>query len=336
MLILGIETSCDDTSVALVRDRTRILSHLRSSQDRFHEAFRGVVPEIASRKHLELLFPLIETCLSHAGVSPINLDAVAVTSRPGLLGSLLIGVNAAKSLAYAWGKPLISVNHLTAHLFSFQFHEPVPYPHIGLIVSGGHTLLTVVKDPLSVQILGGTIDDACGEAFDKVAKFLDLPYPGGPALDRLANEGDENAVAYPLVTLGEKNPYDFSYSGLKTAVLYSTEKLKRKENPTRADIAASFQKAALGVLFKKAEKAAASFGLRDIGIAGGVSANSFLRRYVSANSGFRYHFPPPDLCTDNAAMIAGLGHVLAEQKRFETDPFQLSPLVRNPSAEQLV
>lgn len=335
MIVLGIETSCDDTAVALVSDRTQILADERASQDRFHASFRGVVPEIASRKHLEFILPLVQNALDAASVGPEAVDAIAVTSRPGLFGSLLVGVNLAKSLAWAWKKPLLSVNHLSAHLFSLQFSGNLPYPHVGLIVSGGHTLLTFVRDPLEIQILGGTIDDACGEAFDKIAKHLDLPYPGGPALDKLAQEGDENAVAYPLVTL-EGSSYDFSYSGLKTAVLYSTQKLKRKESPTRADIAASFQKAALGVLFKKAERACEAFQIRDVGIAGGVSANSFLRRHVSQEKNIRYHFPPLSLCTDNAVMVAGLGHVMAERRLGEAAPLALMPSPRNPKADQLV
>lgn len=335
MVLLGIETSCDDTAVALVKDRTQILAEMRASQDRFHESFRGVVPEIASRKHLEFILPLVRDVLETAALGPEAVDAIAVTSRPGLFGSLLVGVNLAKSLAWAWGKPLLSVNHLSAHLFSLQFSKPLPYPHLGLIVSGGHTLLTLVNDPLEIKILGGTIDDACGEAFDKIAKHLDLPYPGGPALDALAQEGDENAVAYPLVTL-DGNAYDFSYSGLKTAVLYATQKLKRKENPSRADIAASFQKAALSVLFKKAERACEEFQLNDVGIAGGVSANSFLRRHVASEKKIRYHFPPLTLCTDNAVMIAGLGHVMAERGFSETSPLALMPSARNAQPDRLV
>jgi N6-L-threonylcarbamoyladenine synthase len=353
MIILGIESSCDDSCVALVEtDSTHllnghfsptILAQVQSSQDSFHQAFRGVVPEIASRKHLEFLLPLVETCLNHAGLRHQEIDAIAVTTHPGLVGALLMGISMAKSLALVWNKPLISVNHLAAHFYSLAFKSSVEnssqikYPHVGLLVSGGHTLLAEVESPLSINILGGTIDDACGEAFDKVAKHLGLPHPGGPQIDTLAQRGDPEAVAYPMSGLSKRNsPYDFSYSGLKTAVIYQTEQFKKIENPTPADIAASFQKAAIGILIKKTKEVCKAFHISQVGVVGGVSANSYFKQVTASENSIQYFFPPAGLSTDNAAMIAGLGAVKLHHQLIEGDPLKLSPSPKISNSNRIV
>lgn len=230
MLILGVETSCDDTCVSVVRNGSQILSNVISSQEEFHKQFQGVVPEIASRKHSEYLFPTIEQSLSIAKVSLQQIDAVAVTTRPGLLVSLLVGVNAAKGLALGLNKPLIPVHHLVGHLYSLPMSTKIVYPHLSYLLSGGHSLLVYVSGPLEFQVLGSTLDDACGEAFDKVAKFLGLGYPGGPQIDKLAQSGDPEAIDYPRSMMHNRQSasYALSYSGLKTSVLYETHKRKKK------------------------------------------------------------------------------------------------------------
>ncbi|HMB01617.1 MAG TPA: tRNA (adenosine(37)-N6)-threonylcarbamoyltransferase complex transferase subunit TsaD, partial [Spirochaetota bacterium] len=253
MNILGIETSCDDTAAAIVADGRQILANITASQQQFHEKYSGVVPEIASRKHLELLLPVINDALVRAGLSLRELTAIAVSSHPGLIGSLLIGVNTAKALSWHLNLPLISINHLSAHLYALNLCHNITYPFIGLIVSGGHTLLVKAESPVSVKILGSTIDDACGEAFDKVAKYYNLGFPGGPVIDKLAADGNENSIAYPMVMLKENN-YNFSFSGLKTAVIYQTEKISGCK-PELKDLCASFQKAAFLPLYKKCRQA---------------------------------------------------------------------------------
>jgi N6-L-threonylcarbamoyladenine synthase len=301
--ILGIETSCDETAAAVVVDGTHVASSVVSSQVDLHARFGGVVPELASRAHVELLGPVVAEALIEAGCEGADLDAVAATIGPGLIGALLVGVSAAKAYALAWGLPFVGVNHLEAHLYAAFLEEPdLKPPLVLLLVSGGHTLLVSMDDHLSYRLLGGTIDDAAGEAFDKVARSLGLPYPGGPEIDRLAMEGDPHAIAFPRAM--KEEGYDFSFSGIKTSVLTYTR--KHPDAPI-ADVAASFQEAIVDVLVTKARRAAREVGANGLCLAGGVAANSALReRLLDAciEDGLQAFIPSRTMCTDNAAMVA--------------------------------
>ena len=304
--ILGIETSCDETAAAVVVDGTCLASSVVSSQVDLHACFGGVVPEVASRAHVQLLNPVVAEALLEAGCEGRDVAAVAATIGPGLVGALLVGVSAAKAFSLAWGVPFVGVNHLEAHLYAAFLEEPdLQPPLVLLLVSGGHTLLVAMEDHLRYRLLGGTIDDAAGEAFDKVARFLGLPYPGGPAIDRLAMEGDRNAIAFPRAMLDEG--YDFSFSGLKTSVLTYVRKHPDAGN---ADVAASFQEAVVDVLVTKARRAAREVGATGLCLAGGVAANSALRERVldaCIADGLRPFVPSREMCTDNAAMVAAAG-----------------------------
>jgi N6-L-threonylcarbamoyladenine synthase len=306
--VLGIETSCDETAASVVEDGTTIVSSVVSSQIDLHARYGGVVPELAGRAHLELLTPVVAEALQGAGsdASGDGIDAVAVTYGPGLIGSLLVGVAEAKALAMAWGVPVVGVNHLEAHLFASLLEQPdLGWPLVVLLVSGGHTLLVEVIAPGRYRILGGTIDDAAGEAFDKVARFLGLGYPGGPAIDRVSGEGDPAAFAFPRSFLAEG--YDFSFSGLKTSVVNT---VRRHPEASTVDVAASFQEAVVDVLVAKARRAALDTGATALCLAGGVAANSLLRRRVEeacAEDGIGAFLPSRALCTDNAAMVAAAG-----------------------------
>ena len=323
-VILGIESTCDETAAAVVDDGWAVRSSVVASQSDVHARYRGVVPEIASRVHVEAIGPVVRAAVAAADVPLGAVDAVAVASRPGLIGSLLVGVTAAKTLAWALGKPLISIDHVQAHLYSVRLTDPADpvatnggFPTVGLVCSGGHTALYAVRSWSDVQLIGGTIDDAVGEAYDKVAAILGLGYPGGPILDRLASTGDPTAVRLPR-TLLDRDSLDFSFSGLKTAVLYHVRGVpsRREPHPVKppptesgvADVAASFQAACVGVLVEKLRRAMAFVGARTVIVGGGVSANRGLR---AALAGFPIPciFPPLKYCTDNAAMIAGLAHV---------------------------
>jgi N6-L-threonylcarbamoyladenine synthase len=306
--VLGIETSCDETAASVVDHGTAIASSVVASQIDLHARYGGVVPELAGRAHVELLTPVLADALTEAGsdVSGTGVDAIAVTYGPGLIGSLLVGVAEAKALALAWDVPFVGVNHLEAHLFASLLEQPdLGWPLVVLLVSGGHTLLVEVTSPGHYRSLGGTIDDAAGEAFDKVARFLGLGYPGGPAIDRVAEDGDPEAFAFPRAFLGEG--YDFSFSGLKTSVVNTVR--KHPEAATE-DVAASFQAAVVDVLVAKGRRAAADVGARALCLAGGVAANSLLRRRVEAacaEDGIGAFLPSRALCTDNAAMVAAAG-----------------------------
>ena len=304
--ILGIETSCDETAAAVVVDGTCLASSVVSSQVDLHACFGGVVPEVASRAHVQLLNPVVAEALLEAGCEGRDVAAVAATIGPGLVGALLVGVSAAKAFSLAWGVPFIGVNHLEAHLYAAFLEEPdLQPPLVLLLVSGGHTLLVAMEDHLRYRLLGGTIDDAAGEAFDKVARFLGLPYPGGPAIDRLAMEGDRNAIAFPRAMLDEG--YDFSFSGLKTSVLTY---VRKHPDAGPADVAASFQEAVVDVLVTKARRAAREVGATGLCLAGGVAANSALRERVldaCIADGLRPFVPSREMCTDNAAMVAAAG-----------------------------
>ncbi len=307
MKVLGIETSCDETAAAVVEDGHKILSSVVASQADLHARFGGVVPEIASRAHVELVNPVITEALVEAGVALDDVDAVAACHGPGLAGALLVGVSAAKALAFASDRPYVGVNHLEAHLYASWLEEPdLRFPVAVLVVSGGHTLLVVVEDHGRYRVMGETVDDAAGEAFDKVARLLGLGYPGGPAVDRVAVRGDRAAVAFPRPMLGEG--FDFSFSGLKTAVLYH---LRREPSADVADVAASFQEAVVDVLVAKLTAVAEQAGATAMVIGGGVAANSRLRERVveaALASGRRAVVPQMSLCTDNAAMIAALAY----------------------------
>ena len=313
-LILGIETSCDECAAAVVRDGTAILSNEVASQVEAHRPFAGVVPEIASRMHIEWIDAVVARGLAAAGCTLAEVDALAVTCRPGLIGSLLVGVSYAKGLALATGKPLVAVDHIRAHVYSPHMEYDIRYPYIALLLSGGHTLVIDVRGLDRWEVLGATVDDACGEAFDKVAKHFEIGFPGGVAIERLAERGDPGAYRFPVPSLrGSRNPFDVSYSGLKTAVIHQREQFRvdRAGSARIEDIAASFQKTAIDIVVDQAIAAARSRGRQRIVAAGGVAANRYLRRRLAAEPDFETFFPRLALCTDNAAMIAGLGyHVL--------------------------
>ncbi|HXC80573.1 MAG TPA: tRNA (adenosine(37)-N6)-threonylcarbamoyltransferase complex transferase subunit TsaD [Trebonia sp.] len=310
-LVLGIETSCDETGVGIVRGRDLLADEVASSMDQ-HARFGGVVPEVASRAHLEAMIPVLEGALAKAGVRPADLDAVAVTAGPGLAGALMVGVAAAKAYAYALGKPLYGVNHLAAHVAVDQLeHGPLPSPCVALLVSGGHSSLLLVPDVTgSVHPLGATIDDAAGEAYDKVARVLGMPFPGGPPIDRAAASGDPAAIRFPRAKYHD-GTLDFSFAGLKTAVARWVEARADAGEPVPvADVAASFQEAVADVLTRKAIDACRQHGVSDLVIGGGVAANSRLRALAQARceqAGIRLRVPRPGLCTDNGAMVAALG-----------------------------
>ena len=310
-LTLGIETSCDETSAAVLRGTRELLSCVIATQIPIHQKYGGVVPEIASRNHILSILPVIEQALAEAGTELAEIDQIAVTYGPGLVGALLVGVSAAKSLAFSLGVPLIGVNHLEGHIFAnFLASEDLTPPFMSLVVSGGHTALVDVADYETFRQMGRTRDDAAGEAFDKVARVMGLPYPGGPEIDKLAREGDPAAIDFPRALAQEGN-YEFSFSGLKSAVLnyINSEKMKGREL-NKADIAASFQSAVVEILVHKAFEAIHEAGRDTLVLAGGVAANKALEqrlRETTAAKGVRYLYPPPRLCTDNAAMIACRG-----------------------------
>src|SRR5918911_395722 len=314
MLVLGIESSCDETAAAVVRDGREMVSSVISSQIEIHKRFGGVVPELASREHLDKIVPVVEEAFERAGVTKNEIDGIAVTAGPGLVGSLLVGVSYAKAMAFALGVPLVGVNHIEGHIYSVVFENPpVEYPAMALIVSGGHTNLFLVPEPGKYRVVARTRDDAAGEAFDKVAKMLGLGYPGGPIIERLAREGNPRAVPFSVPRMGDGLP-DFSFSGLKTAVSkYVRETGLRPvgpgEEPSQAvkDLAASFQDVVIRSLVGTTEKLAAEHRPRTLIVAGGVACNKALRaasREAAARLGVPVYFPSPHLSTDNAAMIA--------------------------------
>lgn len=322
-LILGIESTCDETAAAVVVDGYRVLSNVIASQIDLHAKYQGVVPEIASRAHIENILPVIREAIHNANTSLDQLDAIAVAHRPGLIGSLLIGVTAAKTLAFALNKPLIAVDHVHAHLYSVVLETNIvpPMPAVGLVVSGGHTALYHLQDLTTVRLVGSTLDDAVGEAYDKVASILGLGYPGGPVIDRLAATGDPKAVPFPRSMLGRQS-LDFSFSGLKTAVLYHVRGYQGRQRPVTslspqkiADVAASFQAASIDVLSRKLHRALSQTNAKSVIIGGGVSANRGLR-LATAQFPVPVFFPLPAYCTDNAAMSAGLAHLAFLRRDF--------------------
>lgn len=316
MLILGIETSCDETAASVVKDGKEILSNVISSSLRYHRRYGGVIPEIATRHHAENIDKVINSSLYKAGVDIRDIDAVAVTQGPGLVGALLTGISCAKSIAYSMGVPLVAVDHVKAHLYSALMGvDEQGFPFIGLVISGGHTRILLVEDFDRVTVLGDTLDDAIGEAYDKVAKILGLGYPGGPVIDRLARTGNPGAIKFTC--RGVEGGLDFSFSGIKTAVLYYVKargsKLKPKD---AADVCAGFQESALSVIVKNCLKALEQYKLNVLVIGGGVSANSRFREMIERESVFKKFkalFPPMSLCSDNGAMVAGLAYRLYEK-----------------------
>lgn len=307
-VVLGIETSCDETAAALVMGGNDVISSVVASQIEIHADFGGVVPEIASRAHLEALNPVVARAIVEAGIDESRIDAVACTVGPGLIGALLVGVSAAKALALAWDVPFVGVNHLEAHLYSAFLEDPsLEFPLVVLLVSGGHTMLVEMSGHGSYRLLGQTIDDAAGEAFDKVARFLDLGYPGGPAIDAAALHGDPDAIRFPRALSEDRDNLDFSFSGLKTAVI---NHVRKHPDVASADVAASFQMAVVDVLVRKTRRAAEMIGANGIVLGGGVAANSLLREELlgaCASIGVNGFLPTRAMCTDNAAMIAATG-----------------------------
>ena len=329
MLVLGIETSCDETAVGVVADRFTVRSNVIASQVDLHAPYGGVVPEVAARAHLELMLPTIDRALVEAGCRLDDIDGLAVTSGPGLVGALLVGVSAAKGLSLAHDLPLVGVNHLRAHVEAAQLeYGELEPPLLALVVSGGHTSLVVLDEDGQFRELGSTLDDAAGEAFDKIARFLGLGFPGGPEIDRLATRGDPNAIDFPRAMIDD-GTYDFSLSGLKTAVIRYLRKLEAAgEDPDIADVAASFQEAIVDVQVDKSMRAARAEGIEQLVLAGGVAANSRLRsrmRDACEELGMRLLAPHIELCTDNGAMVAASGsNQLAAGERssfgLEVDP----------------
>src|SRR4051794_21544108 len=325
-IVLGIETSCDETGVGIVRGSQLLADALASSVEE-HARFGGVVPEVASRAHLEAIVPTMHRALQQAGIGLRDVDAIAVTAGPGLAGALLVGVAAAKSYALALGKPLYGVNHLSAHVAVDRLvHGDLPQPCVALLVSGGHSSLLLVPDVAGpVTSLGATVDDAAGEAFDKVARVLGLPFPGGPHIDRVASEGDTSAIDFPRGVVRDA-PYSFTFSGLKTAVARWVEARQRDgEAVPIPDVAASFQEAVVDALTSRAVAACREYGVDTLVIGGGVAANSRLRAMAQTRcdaSGVALRTPPPKLCTDNGAMVAALGALLIERE-VEPSPLDL-------------
>ena len=311
--ILGIESSCDETAAAVVKNGREVLSNIISSQIAIHRKYGGVVPEIASRKHIEHILPVIDTALAEANVALADIDGIAVTYGPGLAGALLVGLSAAKSLAWATGKPLLGVNHLEGHVFAnFLNDQTLEPPFLALVVSGGHTALLKVTGYNHFELLGQTRDDAAGEAFDKIARVMGLPYPGGPEIEKLALAGDPQAIDFPRAMLDD--PFQFSFSGMKSAVINYLHNEAQAGRPVdKADVAASFQAAVTDVLVQKSVGAIQATGMKDIVLAGGVSANKTLQEKLATAAekvGARLVHPTPILCTDNAVMIACRGYYL--------------------------
>jgi N6-L-threonylcarbamoyladenine synthase len=312
--ILGIESSCDETAAAVVEDGSTLLASTVATQIDLHKQYGGVFPEVASRQHTLTIFPVIDECLQKAHLSLDDIDAIAVTRGPGLAGSLVVGFNAAKGIALARNKPLIGVNHLEGHIYSSWIKPvgadnfiPPKFPLLALLVSGGHTELNLIESHLNYDRLGATLDDAAGEAFDKVARLLGLPYPGGPSVQKAAEKGNDTAFTFPRARMD--GTWDFSFSGLKTAVLRTVKKLEEEGRPIPVeDMAASFQAAVVDVLLTKTMAAARQFGVNEIIVAGGVSANSALRKAFLDQNEVPVRIPPLNLCTDNAAMIATAGY----------------------------
>ena len=325
MIVLGVETSCDDTAAAVLRDGRDILANVVSSQDQIHGPYGGVVPELASRQHIQNILPIVDAALHTAGIVLQDLDGIAVTYGPGLVGSLLVGLSLAKGISFRWDIPYVGINHLEAHLLAIHLEQKVPFPYIALLASGGHTLLYCVKDVGDYFYLGGTRDDAAGEAYDKVAKMMGLGYPGGRVIDNLSKGGNRQAIRFPRARL-KKGSYEFSFSGIKTSVWhYLKSQAKEQRESQKADIAASFQDAVVDMLVQPTIKAALDCEMKHIVLSGGVAANSRLREKMKETAEaerIEVFFPSPKFCTDNGAMIALAGYHWL--KRGRRDDFRLN------------
>ncbi|MBO7484442.1 MAG: tRNA (adenosine(37)-N6)-threonylcarbamoyltransferase complex transferase subunit TsaD [Spirochaetaceae bacterium] len=331
MKVLGIESSCDETAAAIVEDGRIIISNVIATQIPFHQIYSGVVPELASRKHAEWILPVVRNALDEAHLTLNDIDAIAATNRPGLMGSLLVGLTFGKTLAWTLNKPFIAVNHMLGHMYAAHLANDIEYPYLGLLVSGGHSIICRVNDFDDIEVLGTTIDDAAGEAFDKVAKFYNLGYPGGVIIDNLAKKGNPAAAHFPMPTLkGDDHRYDVSYSGLKTAVINQLDQFWNPDyEKTNENIAAAFQETAVRILLSRLFRAVEDTGLTTVVAGGGVAANSRLRSMLAEHSEIKCIFPPLKLCTDNGAMIAGVGyHYL---KRGETSPITTTASARIPA-----
>ena len=330
-LILGIETSCDETAAAVVADGHKMQSNIIASQVDDHSKYGGVVPEIASRMHLEIVNEVVERALSAAGATFSDLSAIAVTHGPGLVGALLMGVNTAKTLAYALDKPLVAVNHVFSHVAANFLVHDVTFPAVCLVVSGGHTSLLYMTSRFDATLLGATRDDAAGEAFDKVARVLGLGYPGGPAVDRVAKQGNPKAFTFPKAFSGQDDICQFSFSGVKSAVINTLHKMRQKgEDVNTADVAASFQHAVVEILVEKTRVAAQVKQAKTVLLAGGVAANSQLRHRLAealANDSCDLLYPPLELCTDNAAMVAAAGYDLYVRQKFAGLDLNATPVL---------
>lgn len=330
MKVLGIESSCDETACAIVEDGKTILSNVVATQIPFHQIYKGVVPEIASRKHAEWILPVVKQALKEANLSLDDIDAIAATNRPGLMGSLLVGFTFGKTLAWSCKKPFIAINHMLGHLYAAHLENDISYPYLGLLVSGGHSIICKVTNFDELEILGTTVDDSVGEAFDKVAKFYNLGYPGGVIIDNLAKKGDAKAASFPVPKLDEKeHKYDVSFSGLKTAVIHQCDMFWNEGyEHTTENMCAAFQEAAVTSLVKKLLCAVDDTGIKTVVAGGGVAANSRLREMLSLRKDIKCIFPPLKLCGDNGAMIAGVAYHFL--KRGDTDGWDTTACARIP------
>ena len=318
MKVLGIESSCDETAAAIVEDGKKIISNVVATQIPFHQIYKGVVPEIASRKHAEWILPVVNQALAEANMDLSEVDAICATNRPGLMGSLLVGLTFGKTLAWATGKPFVAVNHMLGHLYAAHLENDIPYPYLGLLVSGGHSIICKVNNFDDIEVLGTTVDDSVGEAFDKVSKFYGLGYPGGVVIDNLAKKGDPKAATFPIPRLDPKeHRYDVSFSGLKTAVIHQCDMFWNEGYEHSVEnMCAAFQETAVKTLTNKLLKAIEDTGLKTVVAGGGVAANSRLRSILAEHKDLNCIFPPLKLCGDNGAMIAGVGyHFLARGDR---------------------
>ena len=331
MKVLGIESSCDETACAVVEDGKKIYSNVVATQIPFHQVYKGVVPEIASRKHAEWILPVVRQALGEANMTMDDIDAVAATNRPGLMGSLLVGLTFGKTLAWSCGKPFVAINHMLGHLYAAHLVNDIPYPYIGLLVSGGHSIIARVDGFDELTVLGTTIDDSVGEAFDKVAKFYGLGYPGGVIIDKLAKEGDSRAYSFPVPKIDKRpgHQYDVSFSGLKTAVIHQADQfLNAGYEKTDANICASFQETACHTLTSRLFRAVDDSGLKTVVAGGGVAANSRLRELLAERSDIKCIFPPLKLCGDNGAMIAGVAYHFLQ--RGDRSPWTTTACARIP------
>ena len=330
MKVLGIESSCDETAAAIVEDGHTILSNVVATQIPFHQIYKGVVPEIASRKHADWSLPVVRQALSEANLTLDDIDAIAATNRPGLMGALLVGLTFGKTLAWSAGKPFIAVNHMLGHMYAAHLVNDIQYPYIGLLVSGGHSIIARVDGVDQLEVLGTTIDDSIGEAFDKVAKYYDLGYPGGVIIDNLAKKGDPKAFSFPVPKMDKgDHRYDVSFSGLKTAVIHQADMfLNEGFEKTTENIAAAFQETACKTLVSRLLRAVEDTGLTKVVAGGGVAANSRLRAMLAEHKELECIFPPLKLCGDNGAMIAGVAYHFL--KRGDRSPLNTTVCARIP------